>query len=123
MRFMATTQRFEFDVDLKPVKRLKKSKPQKEFALRQKLILAYQVHDLLNQGKAKSMLQIGQWIGTCHSRMSQLMNLLNLAPAIQQEILFSNDPKIHQVTEFHIRDLAMEIDWTRQVKQWKQLTD
>ena len=113
--------RFEFQVDLKPVRRLKKAKPQREFAIRQKLILAYQIQDLLDQGKAKSLLQIGRWIGACHSRMSQIINLLNLAPIIQSKILSSNDPKIHLITEFQIRDIAMETDWEKQELLWDTL--
>lgn len=120
-RLATMALRFEFQVDLKPIRRLKKPKPQREFALRQKLVLAYQIQDLLDQGKAKSLLQIGQWIGTCHSRMSQIINLLNLAPAIQQEILLVDDPKIHYVTEFHIRDIAMEVCWQNQKDAWQAL--
>jgi hypothetical protein len=83
--------------------------------------MAYQIHDLLTQAKAQSLHQIGQWLGSCHARMSQIINLLNLAPAIQQEILFSEDPNLHQITEFHIRDIAMEMDWQKQAAMWKTL--
>lgn len=113
--------RFEFDVDLKPVRHKKRPVPKKGFVLRQRLLLAYQIHDLLSQGKAQSLHQIGRWLGSCHARMSQLINLLNLAPAIQHEILLSDDPKIHQVTEFHIRDIAMEMHWQKQTVMWKAL--
>ena len=113
--------RFEFDVDLKPVKHKKRPVPKKGFVLRQRLVLAYQIHDLLSQGKAQSLHQIGRWLGSCHARMSQIINLLNLAPAIQQEILLSEDTKLHQVTEFDIRDIAMEMDWQKQTAMWKTL--
>lgn len=113
--------KFEFDVDLKPVKHKKPSQPKKGFVLRQRLVVAYQIHDLLTQEKAQSLHQIGKWLGSCHARMSQIINLLNLSPAIQQEIFLSDDPKIHQITEFHIRDIAMEIDWQKQSAMWKNL--
>lgn len=113
--------RFEFDVDLKPVRHKKRPVPKKGFVLRQRLVLAYQIHDLLSQGKAQSLHQIGRWLGSCHARMSQIINLLNLSPAIQQEILLSDDPKIHQITEFHIRDIAMEMEWKKQTAMWKTL--
>jgi len=115
--------RFEFDVDLKPVKHKKRPVPKKGFVLRQRLVLAYQIHDLLSQGKAQSLHQIGRWLGSCHARMSQIINLLNLAPMIQQDILLSNNLKIHQITEFHIRDIAMEVDWKIQNIGWKKLLD
>lgn len=116
-----STLRFEFDVDLKPVRHKKRPVPKKGFVLRQRLVLAYQIHDLLSQGKAQSLHQIGRWLGSCHARMSQIINLLNLAPAIQHEILLSENPKLHQVTEFHIRDIAMEMDWQKQTVMWKTL--
>ena len=116
-----STLRFEFDVDLKPVRHKKRPVPKKGFVLRQRLVLAYQIHDLLSQGKAQSLHQIGRWLSSCHARMSQIINLLNLAPTIQQEILLSENPKLHQVTEFHIRDIAMEMDWQKQTTMWKTL--
>ena len=111
--------KYEFNVDLKSVKRLKKPKLPKEFVLRQRLVLAYQIHDLLNQENTKSLHQVGQWLGHCHARMSQIINLLNLAPAIQQEILLCNDPEFHKITEFHIRDIAMQVNWQEQIRMWK----
>jgi len=113
--------KFEFDIDLKPVKRKKPPLPKKGFVLRQRLVLAYQIHELLTQEKAQSLHQIGRWLGSCHARMSQIINLLNLAPAIQQEILLNEDPKLHQITEFHIRNIAMETDWQKQSKMWQTL--
>ena len=113
--------RFELEVELKPVKHKRPIKPKRGFVLRQRLLMAYQIHDLLKQNKAQSLHQIGRWLGSCHARMSQIINLLNLAPMIQQEILLSDDPKIHQITEFHIRDIAMEMDWQKQTYSWEEL--
>jgi hypothetical protein len=52
--------------------------------------------------------------------MSQIMNLLNLAPDIQEAILFlpevtSGKPPI---TERHVRPIAAELSWARQRNAW-----
>jgi hypothetical protein len=54
------------------------------------------------------------------ARMSQIMNLLNLAPDIQEAILFlpevtSGKPPI---TERHRRPIAAALSWARQWSAW-----
>ena len=56
-------------------------------------------------------------------RMTQIMNLLYLAPDIQEELLFlplvtsGKDP----VTERDLRPIVAEVDWGRQRRMWKEL--
>ena len=56
-------------------------------------------------------------------RMTQIMNLLYLAPEIQEEQLFlplvttGKDP----VTERDLRPIAAEADWGRQRGMWEEL--
>ena len=51
------------------------------------------------------------------------MNLLQLAPEIQEALLFlprterGRDP----ISERHIRPIATELDWRRQRKMWARL--
>jgi hypothetical protein len=58
------------------------------------------------------------------SRLSQILRLTELAPAIQEEILFlprtmtGNDP----VTERSLRQIARLVDWEAQVEQFRALT-
>ncbi|MBN1553550.1 MAG: hypothetical protein JXA11_02310 [Phycisphaerae bacterium] len=57
------------------------------------------------------------------ARMTQIMNLLLLAPDIQEEILFlprttsGRDP----IREHHIRLITTVLDWRKQRRLWKQL--
>ncbi|RLJ02122.1 MAG: hypothetical protein DRP08_04835, partial [Candidatus Aenigmatarchaeota archaeon] len=57
------------------------------------------------------------------ARVTQIMNLLLLAPDIQEEILFlprtltGRDP----IRERMIRPIAAVPDWRKQRKMWKQL--
>lgn len=56
------------------------------------------------------------------ARVSQIVNLLNLAPDIQEAILFL--PRVagerEAVSEREIRELAGVLDWSRQRELWRQ---
>lgn len=117
--------RFEFEVNLKKVRHIPISKEReikKEPTLRQNLVLAYQLQELFDERKAKNLKQVGEWLHMSHARISQIMNLLFLAPDIQEEILLSDKEVVIRVTEHRIRKIAMEIDWQKQKESWKGLT-
>ena len=110
--------RFEFEIELKPVRKVREKKP-KEPSLRNNLVLAYQIQDLLDQGKARTLEQIAKWIGFNRARISQLMNLLSLAPEIQTEILLSENLNI---AEHQARKIPLQADWANQKRIWCNLT-
>ena len=111
--------RFEFQVSLRPVQQIvKKTNIKKESPLRQSLVLAYQIQRLLDQGKIKNLSEAATWLNICNARISQILNLLCLAPEIQNEIL--QDGCLGKVTEYHIRWIAMEADWKKQAKMWEE---
>jgi hypothetical protein len=89
--------------------------------LRQNLVLAYQIQELFDKGKARNLGQVAQWLHTTHARISQIMNLLFLAPDIQEEILFSYEEKVFQLTEHKIRKIPMEVSWTKQREMWNEI--
>jgi hypothetical protein len=57
------------------------------------------------------------------ARMTQIMNLLNLAPDIQEALLFlppvqgGRDP----VKAWQVRPIAAEPNWHRQYRRWSEL--
>ena len=57
------------------------------------------------------------------ARVTQIMNLLNLAPDIQEEILFlprttqGRDP----IPERHLRPIAAILDWCKQRNLWANI--
>src|SRR3989338_6865982 len=122
---MGTDLKFEFKVDLKPVRhasyRHRMANISNEPKLRQYLVLAYQIQDTLTEGKAKDLGQIAGWLGMTYTRLKQITNLLLLCPKIQAEILLINNDKILQTTERKIRDIAKEIDWQKQIILWNNL--
>ena len=112
--------RFEFEIELKPVRKVREKKP-KESSLRNNLVLAYQIQDLLDQGKARTLEQIAKWIGFNRARISQLINLPLLAADIQREIMLSEKPSILNISEYLVRKIPLEADWSKQNKMWQEL--
>ena len=116
--------RFEFEVNLKKVYHIeerKEVKIQKEPSLRRSLILAYQIQELFDNGKAISLKQVATWLHMTYARISQIMKLLFLAPDIQEQILLSDKEAIRNLTEHKIRKISIEIDWDKQRIFWNNL--
>lgn len=122
---MGTDLKFEFKVDLKPVRhastRCRMTKISNEPRLRQYLVLAYQIQEMLECDNTITSKRMAEWLGMTAPRISQILNLLFLSPAIQKEILLSNDKKIHSLTEHKILALTKEIDWQKQQFMWNDL--
>ncbi len=86
------------------------------------LALAVRLEDLLEQGTAKDYADLLRLGGVSRARISQILNLRNLAPAIQEEILFLNGPRSEKpITERHVRKVSAVLDWRRQLKLFRKL--
>ncbi len=114
----------EFDVDLETSLFRETPKDvaiQKEPKMRQSLLLAYQIKGLLKEGKAKDLKQIADWLNITHTKMYLLLNMVMLAPSIQEEILFSGDDIINRIPEYKMNEITREISWNKQKKMWQEL--
>ena len=122
---MSTDLKFEFKVDLKPVSRKSyryyMAKIVNEPRLRQYMVLAYQIQETLDRDSTTTAKQIAAWLNMTPPRISQILNLLFLSPAIQKEILLSNDEKIRALTEHKILAITKEIDWEKQQVVWNDI--
>jgi hypothetical protein len=80
------------------------------------MALAIRVEQLVREGKVKDYAELARLGHVSRARISQIMNLLNLAPDIQEAILFlpaverGRDP----VKEWQVRPVAAEPDWRAQ---------
>ena len=90
----------------------------KEPPLRQFLALAYQIKQYLSDNPSKTASNVASWLGLSPSRISQILNLLFLCPEIQEEILLSEDKKLHSIPEHKVRVVTKEKDWERQGEMW-----
>ena len=88
------------------------------------LALALRLDEQLRQGAMASYAEVAALGHVTRARVSQIMNLLNLAPDIQETILFL--PRtLHGRDALIVRDLqpiASIPDWRKQRVLWQQLT-
>jgi len=93
------------------------------------MALAIRFDGLLKDGVVASQSELAELAQVSQPRMTQIMNLLHLAPEIQEEILFlkpvmtGRDP----IKERYLRTLTRENIWETQFIQWlnlmKQISD
>ncbi len=75
------------------------------------LALAHHVERLIDAGELAGYAEAARALGVTRARLTQVMNLLLLAPAIQARIL---DGKL-EVSERRMRTVVAEAEWTVQV--------
>lgn len=119
---MSADLKFEFKVDLKPVHyksyRCRMAKILNEPKLRQYLVLAYQIQETIDRDSTITAKRIAEWLGMTPPRICQILDLLLLCPAIQQDILLSKDKKLHNFGEYNVRAIVKEPLWEKQVEMW-----
>lgn len=87
------------------------------------MALAIRFEQLLRDGVVADYAELARLGRVTRARMTQIMNLLNLAPDIQEAILFlpqvdrGKDP----VTERQLRAVLLEVDWGKQRGFWTTL--
>jgi hypothetical protein len=85
------------------------------------MALAIKFDRLIRDGAVRDFAEIARLGHVTRARVTQIMNLLHLAPDIQEEILFlpriqaGDDP----ITERHLRPLSRLLDWRDQRRQWR----
>ena len=122
---MNNSMRFEFKVNLKHVnhrsQRCYMTRITKEPKMRQELILAYQLQELMEKDKMITVRQISKWVGLTYRRILQIMDILYLASKTQEEILFSEEIAIYRISERKIQEVVNEALWEKQLKAWQEL--
>ncbi len=85
--------------------------------------LALRFDRLVREGVVENYADLARLGGVSFARMSQILNLLNLAPDIQELLLFlRKTPGGHDpLSEWNLRDLVAEADWTKQRRHWAKV--
>ena len=89
------------------------------------MALAIRFDGLLARGEVRDYAELARLGHVTRARVTQVMNLLQLAPDIQEQILFlpevegGRDP----VKEWQVRPLAAEVHWGRQRVAWRAICD
>lgn len=84
------------------------------------LALAHRFEKLIRDGEVRDYADLARLGHVTRARLTQIMNLLNLAPDIQEAILFlppvtTGDDSIH---ERQLRPIVKVLDWGRQRRMW-----
>lgn len=80
------------------------------------LALAHRFQWLLDEGVVKDYAELARLGQVTRARITQIMNLLNLSPEIQEEILFL-PPMLtgrDRPTERQLRNVLSNLDWSKQ---------
>jgi len=87
------------------------------------MALAIRFDGLLRRGEVRDYADLARLGHVTRARVTQIMNLLNLTPDIQEALLFlspieaGRDP----IKEWQIRPIAAETEWRKQRKMWSSL--
>ena len=87
------------------------------------LALAYHWERLVREGVVRDYADIARLTGLTRARLTQIINLLLLAPSLQEAILgpptsLEDDGP---VTEHALRSVVREPQWHRQARAWSRI--
>jgi hypothetical protein len=87
------------------------------------MALAIRCDQLIHDGVIANQSELAEFGQITTARMTQIMSLLNLAPDIQEQILFL--PRTEQgqdaIKEADIRPITSALDWRKQRRMWTTL--
>jgi hypothetical protein len=77
------------------------------------MALAIRYDQMLNEGVVQSQTELAELLHVSQPRMTQIMNLLHLAPEIQEEILFLSPAAVGRdaLTERDLRTRTSQLRW------------
>ncbi|HNV85731.1 MAG TPA: recombinase family protein [Candidatus Omnitrophota bacterium] len=118
-------RKYEYDLPIDELKKRIPASSQPDFksepVIKQQLLLAHQIQQMLDSGRAKDLKQISEWTGMSKARLQQIMNLLFLCPRIQEDILTLEQASLAKISEYNVRSINQEIDWAKQTSLWQSI--
>jgi hypothetical protein len=85
------------------------------------MVLAIRFDQLLRNGMIRDYAELARLGRVTRARITQIMKLLDLAPDIQEQILFL--PPLKGLNERNLRSIVSKIDWDEQRRMFQQITD
>ncbi len=87
------------------------------------MALAIRFDQLIRDGDVADQAELARVGHVSRARLTQIMNLLNLAPDIQEQILHL--PRVERgrdpATERDLRPIAAVADWRKQSRMWRKM--
>jgi hypothetical protein len=84
------------------------------------MALAIRFEGLLLEGKIRDYAELARRGHVTRARITQIMKLLDLAPGIQEQILFL--PPVNGLNERNLRRIVSTIDWRKQRRMFQKFT-
>jgi hypothetical protein len=85
--------------------------------------LAHELEALVQSGRVNDYHGLARQAGVAPTRISQIVVLSQLAPVIQQYVLYLSMEQARLITEVQLREIARELDWDRQTSLFEQLVN
>jgi len=87
------------------------------------MALAIRMQELVDAGEVEDYAELARLAHVTRARMTQIMNLLLLAPDIQEELLFlpETDGRCCRITERRLRPITPTADWNKQRRLWERI--
>ena len=85
------------------------------------MALAIRLEGLLRDGTMRDYAELARLGRVTRARMTQIMKLLDLAPDIQEKILFL--PFVKGLNERNLRRIVSRIDWDEQRRLFQRIAD
>jgi hypothetical protein len=76
------------------------------------MALAIRLEELVKDGTVQSYAELAQLGHVTRARMTQIMKLLQLAPDLQEQLLFL--PPLKGLNERNLRAVVQQLDWSKQ---------
>jgi len=84
------------------------------------LALALTMEQMMQEGTVKNYSELAHLGRVSRARITQIMNLLHLAPEIQEDLLLGSRP-IDWLRESALRKLSTIVLWSEQRDRWRKL--
>lgn len=99
-----------------------KPEPKRPLRVARMLALAHRMQAMLDSGEVDDQATLARRLGFSRARVTQLLDLLLLAPDIQEEILFTQVPPGRDpVTEHGLREAVRASLWAEQREIWARI--
>lgn len=84
--------------------------------IRRLMALAIKFQEMVDRGEVRDYADLARLGYVSRARITQIMNLLQLAPDIQEHLL--SEVASRPIAERHIRHIASIVEWSEQRLQW-----
>ena len=111
------------------IKRKSRAKPTTEASaprmprITRLMALAIKFQDMVDRGEVRVNADLARLVYVTRARITQIMNLLNLSPRIQTEILCREDTAAQTIefSERTVRPIAGTLLWSHQLQLWQRI--